>query len=180
MSGFEDFIRDELPLRQVVIKSSGDPTTGDGVIAAIGTYYLDNSNNFKRYEKMGSGNTDWRAVPTTSTTGAVSTDTVQFADDSEITTVSASGISGNQTIDTFSVSSFKSAKYILQATSSDSITCSEILLLVTGQDVQLSHYGILGNSELIDVTATIENNLVSLVVNSQLVVDVTLMRFALS
>lgn len=180
MSGFEDFIRDELPLRQVVIKSSGDPTTGDGVVAAIGTFYLDTNDNFKRYEKIGSGNTQWRAVPTTSATGAVSTDTVQFADESEITTVSAAGLSGEQTIDTFSANSFKAAKYVLQATGSDSITCSEVLLLVTGQDVQLSHYGILGDSTLIDVTATIENDLVSLVIDSQSIVSVTLMRFALN
>lgn len=180
MSGFEDFIRDELPLRQVVIKSSGDPTTGDGVIAAIGTFYLDTNNNFKRYEKIGSGNTDWRAVPTTSSTGAVSTDTVQFADDSEITSITATGVTGSQAVDTFSTTAFKSAKYVLQAISSDSITCSEVLLLVVGENIQISHYGVLGDNTLIDVTASVSNNQVSLIVDTDSTVDVTLMRFAIS
>ena len=84
MGVFEDFIQDELPLRQVVVKAAGNPTTGDGYIAAIGTYYLDTDDSFKRYEKVGSGNTDWRATPTTSSSGAVETEILLLADESTV------------------------------------------------------------------------------------------------
>jgi len=110
----------------------------------------------------------------------VSTDTIQFADDSEMTSITVSGVTGSQAVDTFSTTSFKSAKYVLQATSSNSITCSEVLLLVVGDDVQISHYGVLGDSALIDVTASISNNQVSLIIDTDSTINVTLMRFAIS
>ena len=69
---------------------------------------------------------------------------------------------------------------MLQAISSDSITCSEVLLLIVDEDVQISHYGVLGDNTLIDVTASINNNQVSLIVDTDSTVDVTLMRFAIS
>ena len=52
MSAFEDFIKIELPLRQVLLKDAGDPRIS-GVPAVRGTYYLDTTNNYRRYEKIG-------------------------------------------------------------------------------------------------------------------------------
>jgi hypothetical protein len=180
MGAFEDFIQDELPLRQVVVKAAGDPTTGDGRIAAIGTYYLDTDDSFKRYEKIGSGNNDWRAVPTTSTTGGLSTDSVQFANDSEITTLKIPALSGTQEIDSFSTIDFKSAKYIIRASSSTDIHCSEILLLADDNNVFYTQYGLLGSSTLINFSADISNGVVALSGTSSDSLEVSVYKFLLS
>ena len=67
---FEQFVRDELPLRQITIKGSGNPSIGSGVAATIGTYYLDTADNFKRYVRFGGGMTDWEVVPTAGDIGS--------------------------------------------------------------------------------------------------------------
>lgn len=162
MGVFEDFIQDELPLRQVVVKSAGDPTTGDGYIAAIGTYYLDTDNNFKRYEKIGSGNTDWREVPTTSSSGGVETEAVVFTTDSKISSIKIDDMASTQLIDSFDISDFTSAKYIIRASNDSMIHCSEILLAADSSQVYLTQYGSLGNSTAVTFNANITSNVVGL------------------
>ena len=180
MGAFEDFIQDELPLRQVVVKAAGDPTTGDGYIAAIGTYYLDTDNGFKRYEKFGSGNNDWRATPTTSSSGAVETDSVQFANDSEITTIKLENFTSTQEIDSFDTSNFKSAKYIIRASSATEIHCSEVLLLAGDDAVFLTQYGLLGDSSLISLSADITSGTVGLSGITSDTLEVSVYKFLLS
>ena len=162
MGAFEDFIQDELPLRQVVVKSAGDPTTGDGYIAALGTYYLDTDDNFKRYEKVGSGNTDWRAVPTTSSSGGVETEAVVFTTDSKISTIKIDDMASTQLIDSFDISDFTSAKYIIRASNSSMLHCSEILLAADASQVYLTQYGSLGDSTGITFDANIVSDVVGL------------------
>jgi len=181
MGAFEDFIQDELPLRQVVVKSSGDPTTGSGYIAAIGTYYLDTDNNFKRYEKIGSGNTDWREVPTTSSSGGVQTDEVIFANDSKITTLKIDSLSGTQVLDSFDVNDFKSAKYIIRASNPSTIHCSEILLLTDTTQAYITQYGVLGNTGAITFDASVSSTTVSLSgMTSLSALEVSVYKFLLS
>lgn len=180
MGAFEDFIQDELPLRQVVVKAAGDPTTGSGYIAAIGTYYLDTDDNFKRYEKVGSGNNDWRAVPTTSSSGAVETDSVQFANDSQITTLKLENFTGTQEIDSFNINDFKSAKYIIRASSTTDIHCSEVLLLADDDTVFMTQYGLLGNSNLISLSADINSSSVGLSGVTTDTLEVSVYKFLLS
>lgn len=162
MSQFEDFIRDELPLRQVVIKAAGDPTTGSGVLAAIGTYYLDTDDNFKRYEKFGSGNTDWREVPTGTSTGGVQTDAVTFDNDAKITSVKIDPFSGTQVIDTFDLSDYKSSKYIIRASNDTTIHCTELLLLADSSQALITQYGVLGDTLAVEYDAGVSGTTVSL------------------
>lgn len=68
MSEFEDFIRAELPLRQILYIDAFDPSS-TGKFATIGSYFLDSSDNYKRWEKTGENNTDWTEVGTGSTGG---------------------------------------------------------------------------------------------------------------
>ena len=180
MSQFEDFIRDELPLRQVVIKSAGNPTQGDGVIATLGTYYLDTDDSFKRYEKFGSGNTDWRATPTTSSSGAVSTDAVQFADDSEVTTIKVDSLNGTSELDTFTVTDHTSAKYIINATGSNVSHCSEMLLHVdTNDNVHITQYGVLGDQDIISFDASVSAGAMALSATTTQALDVSVFKFLL-
>lgn len=162
MGAFEDFIQDELPLRQVVVKSAGDPTTGAGYIAAIGTYYLDTDNNFKRYEKSGSGNTDWREVPTGTTTGGVQTDAVTFGNDAKITSVKIDSLSSAQVIDTFDINDYRSSKYIIRASNSDTIHCTELLLLADSTQALITQYGVLGDTTAVEYDAGVTGTTVSL------------------
>lgn len=180
MGAFEDFIQDELPLRQVVVKAAGNPTTGSGYIAAIGTYYLDTDDSFKRYEKIGSGNTDWRATPTTSSSGAVETDSVQFANDSEITTLKIDALSGTGELDSFNINDFKSAKYIIRASGASDIHCSEILLLADSNNVYITQYGVLGDTDLISFSADVSSNTVALSGTSTESLEVSIYKFLLS
>lgn len=60
MGAFEDFVIAELPLRQVLFSFTGDPSTGDGKAASPGTYIWDENNI--RWEKVGTGATDWQKV----------------------------------------------------------------------------------------------------------------------
>lgn len=67
-SQFENFVRTELPLRQVLLQGAGNPATannGAGTIAPIGAYLLDTNDNYKRYVKYGLGSTDWEPVENT-------------------------------------------------------------------------------------------------------------------
>ena len=181
MGAFEDFIQDELPLRQVVVKAAGDPTTGDGYIAAIGTYYLDTDNSFKRYEKIGSGNTDWRASPTTSSSGDVETDAVVFANDSQITTLKIDSLTNTEEIDSFDVADFRSAKYIIRASNDDVLHCSEILLVADDSDVHITQYGVLGNTDAITFEADIDSGTVALSGTTALsALEVSVYKFLLS
>lgn len=181
MSGFEDFIRDELPLRQVVIKQSGDPTTGSGVIAAIGTYYLDTNDNFKRYEKYGSGNTDWREVVTASSGGGVTTDAITFDQgDHKITTTTVDGLSGTQVIDSFSTNDYTAVKYIVHAADTTDATCSELLLLSTSNGLEMTQYGVLGDATLITLDADVSSTTVTLSATTTATsVNVSLYKFLL-
>lgn len=61
---FEDFVRTEMPMRQVTLSDAGPPNQGAGAIATIGSYYLDTSDNYKRYVKTGSANTAWEVAGT--------------------------------------------------------------------------------------------------------------------
>ena len=169
-----------MPLRQVVVKAAGDPTTGDGYLAAIGTYYLDTDNDFKRYEKIGSGNTDWRAVPTSSSSGGVETDSVLFSDDSEITTIKIESLSNTQVVDSFNISDFRSAKYIINAVGANSVHCSEMLLLAKDDEVYLTQYGVLGDTDVISFDADIDNGVVSLSGTSNTTLEVSLYKFSLA
>ena len=181
MGAFEDFIQDELPLRQVVVKSTGDPRTGDGYIAAIGTYYLDTDDSFKRYEKIGSGNTDWREVPTTSSSGGVQTDSVVFANDSKITTLKIANLTGTQEIDTFDVNDFKSAKYIIRASNPSVTHCSEILLLADSNESRITQYGVLGDTGAISFDTDISSDTVGLSGTTALSgLEVSVYKFLLS
>lgn len=179
---FEDFIRDELPLRQVVIKAGGDPTSGSGVIAAIGTYYLDTDNNFKRYEKYGSGNTDWREVVTSSGSGGVTAESITFDQEKyKITTVTVDGLSGTQTVDSFNINDYTVAKYIIKASDSTSITCSELLLVCTTGGVEMTQYGVLGNTSLVSFDAEIVSSIASLsATTDQTNVDLSIYKVLLS
>tara|TARA_B100001123_G_C15115797_1_gene949309 strand:+ start:375 stop:920 length:546 start_codon:yes stop_codon:yes gene_type:complete len=181
MGAFEDFIQDELPLRQVVVKSTGDPRSGDGYIAAIGTYYLDTDDDFKRYEKIGSGNTDWREVPTTSSSGGVQTDEVIFANDSKITTLKIDNMTGTQVLDSFNVNDFKSSKYIIRASNADTIHCSEILLLSSSTNAYITQYGVLGNATAMSYDASVSSSVVSLSGTTTLTgMEVSVYKFLLS
>ena len=162
MGAFEDFIQDELPLRQVVIKASGNPMTGSGYIAAIGTYYLDTNDSFKRYEKTVSGNTDWTAVPTGGSDGGVQTNSVTFANNSQITTLKFETFSGTQEIDSFDLSDFKSAKYIVRASNNTITHCSEILLTADSSNTYITQYGVLGETDAIEFGSSINSTTVSL------------------
>jgi hypothetical protein len=179
MSQFEDFIRDELPLRQVVVKASGDPTTGDGVIAAIGTYYLDTNDNFKRYEKFGSGNTDWREAVASSGDG-VQTDAIIFADNSKITTIQVTSLSGSQTFDTFNTSNHTSSKYIINGVTSTDVFCTEALVTARGDDMYMSQYGTLGKTDMVTLNATINNTQVSIIATTSEPVNLSVYKFMLS
>jgi len=180
MGAFEDFIQDELPLRQVVVKSSGDPTSGDGYIAAIGTYYLDTSNSFKRYEKVGSGNVDWRAVPTSSDTGGVETESINFLGTSKITTSALASQTGDVVLDQFSSDDFKSAKYIVSATGGTTPFSAEVLLLVDGDQVYMTQYGVLGDSDVLTISATVDNTTVTLdAVTDDSSYDISIYKFLL-
>ncbi|MDB4464432.1 hypothetical protein N9033_00010 [bacterium] len=181
MSQFEDFIRDELPLRQVVIKAAGNPTQGDGVIAALGTYLLDTDDGFKRYEKYGSGNTDWRPTPTTSNTGAISTDTVQFTDDSEVTTIKINSLNGTSELDTFTVTDHTTAKYIINASGSSVSHCSEMLLHVdTNDNVHITQYGVLGDKDIISFNASVSTGAMALSATTSQALDISIFKFLLS
>ena len=180
MSQFEDFIRDELPLRQVVVKSAGDPTAGDGVIAAIGTYYLDTDDNFKRYEKFGSGNTDWREVPTGTSSGGVQTDAVTFSNDAKITSAKIDSFNGTQVIDTFSLSNYKSSKYIIRVSNNDTIHCTELLLLADEAQALITQYGVLGNTSAVEYDAGVSGTTVSLSATTSLVgAEMSIYKFLL-
>lgn len=180
MGAFEDFIQDELPLRQVVVKADGNPSTGDGYIAAVGTYYLDTADGFKRYEKFDSGNTDWRVVPTSTSSGALETSTVLFDNDSEISTIKITNFTSTQLVDSFNVSEFQSAKYILRASDSTQSHCSELLLLVNGDRVEVTEYGVLGDSSLISYTADVSNGVVGLSGDTSETLTVSVYKFLLS
>ena len=65
MSEFEDFIRAELPLRQILYIDAYNPSSNNGKFATIGSYFLDSSDSYKRWEKTGESNTDWTEVGTT-------------------------------------------------------------------------------------------------------------------
>lgn len=178
---FEDFIRDELPLRQVVIKAAGDPTTGDGVIAAIGTYYLDTDDSFKRYEKYGSGNTDWREVVTSSGSGGVTAESVTFDEEKyKITTATVDSLSGTQIVDSFNTNNYTVAKYIVKASDSTSITCSELLLVCTASGVEMTQYGVLGNTSLVSFDADVVSSVASIsATTDQTSVDLSIYKFLL-
>lgn len=182
MSVFEDFIRDELPLRQVVIKAGGDPTTGSGVLAAIGTYYLDSDNNFTRYEKYGSGNTDWREVPTGSSTGTgLQTDSITFNSGSSISTVEVTGLSGTLVIDNYNTSNHQSCKYIINAKTSTAVYCTELLVLTDDTDVYMTQYGLLGDTSMLTLNASVNSSTLSLsATTTQTDVDVTMMKMLLT
>lgn len=70
MSGFETFVQNELPNRQVLLVSTGNPGSGSGNYAPIGAYWLDQNDNYKRYVKYGENDTDWEVVPTASDIGS--------------------------------------------------------------------------------------------------------------
>lgn len=181
MSVFESFIQDELPLRQVVIKAAGDPTSGSGVIAAIGTYYLDTNNNFKRYEKFGSGNTDWREVPTSAGTGGgLSTQSITFSDNSQISTIQVAGLSGSQTIDTFDTTSHNSCKYVINGATSSAVFCTEVLITANSTDAYMTQYGTLGATDMLTINASLSSNELSLDVSTnESSVDVSVLKFLL-
>ena len=181
MSVFENFIQDELPLRQVVIKSSGDPSTGSGVIAAIGTYYLDTNNNFKRYEKFGSGNTDWRETPTSAGSGGgLSTQSITFSDNSQISTIQVAGLSGTQTIDTFDTSSHNSCKYVINGMTGTAIFCTEVLVTANSTDAYMTQYGTLGATSMLTINASLSANTLNVDVSTnESSVDVSVLKFLL-
>jgi hypothetical protein len=179
MSQFEDFIRDELPLRQVVIKAAGDPTTGSGVIAAIGTYYLNTDDGFRRYEKYGSGNTDWREVVTSSGDG-VQTDAVIFSDNSKITTIQVASLSGAQTFDTFDTTNHVSSKYIINGVTSTDVFCTEALVTARGSDIHMTQYGTLGNTSMVSLNATLSGSQVNIIATTTESVDLSIYKFMLS
>lgn len=70
MSGFETFVQNELPNRQVLLVSTGNPGAGSGTYAPIGAYWLDSNDSYKRYVKYGENDTDWEIVPTASDIGS--------------------------------------------------------------------------------------------------------------
>lgn len=73
MSGFETFVQNELPNRQVLLVGTGNPGTANsnaGTYAPIGAYWLDSNDSFKRYVKYGENDTDWEIVPTASDIGS--------------------------------------------------------------------------------------------------------------
>ena len=179
MTAFEDFIRDELPLRQVVIKAAGNPTTGDGVIAAIGTYYLDTDDGFKRYEKYGSAHTDWREVVTSGGEAGIETETITFADQSKITTIQVTGLSGTDTIDTFSSTDYTTCKYIINSTDTQTSSCTEVLLLHDYGQLHMTQFATLGDTELVEFNATLSAGDVSLVATSNSSVSLSIYKFLL-
>lgn len=61
-SNFEEFIRQEMPLRQVLLYQPGDPRVAPGYNAVIGAYYLDTTDNYTRYVKLSAGDMDWAPV----------------------------------------------------------------------------------------------------------------------
>ena len=143
-TAFESFVQAELPNRQVLFSGAGNPATV-GVAGTIGTYYLDTSDNYKRYEKTGSGNNDWVAVGSGSTEtvthvlpgGAFAIDTPGAGEEREYLALS-SGVFGGD------------AKY-------DSLNYSHILILpydTTVKKVLLRSAG----SQNDDVTVGIHSN----------------------
>lgn len=178
MSGFEDFIRDELPLRQVTVKSSGDPSIGAGYPAAIGTFYLDTTNSFLRYEKIGVGNNDW--IETAGNEG--SSDIFTFANESTISTTKFVAVSsGTYLADTFSVSDHRSAKYIIHAKGNDTIFCTEILLVASDTQVFTTQYGVLGDVEAVRTQSSLSNGVVSSTITTMVSgLDISMYMFRLS
>ena len=178
MSGFEDFIRDELPLRQVTVKGSGSPIVGSGYLAAIGTFYLDAADNFHRYEKVGPNNTDW--VKTAGNEG--SSDTFTFANNSIISTSKFFAVSsGSYEVDSFQVSDYRSSKYILHAENTDTIYCTEVLLVASNSQVFRTQYGILGDVDSVRFITSISSGVVSASITTTVSgLDISMYKFRLS
>ena len=173
MSAFEDFIKIELPLRQVLLKDAGDPTIS-GVPAVRGTYYLDTSNNYKRYEKTGGANTDWTPVGgnqedaladlTTAVdmlSSAVSNTTVKS--ETQLSTDN-NNLSATQ-IACFDVSEFKSVKYVIHAENNNTFCTFELLVAyhnttTQGSGIQHVAYAALGQSDLTSIETELDGDIV--------------------
>lgn len=56
-------------------------------------------------------------------------------------TAALSTTAANQTVDTFSKTKFRSAKYLVQATTGSAYHCSEVLLLQDGTNTHMTEYG---------------------------------------
>jgi hypothetical protein len=162
MSGFEDFIRVELPLRQVTIKDAGDPRASEGVVATIGTYYLDTNDNFKRYVKTGSGLTDWKPVPTADDIGSIASGSID-------------NLTSSKVVDTYDVNERKSAKYLIEiedtSTGNDmsgSVFFSEVSVVANQTEVAVVEYGqnYTTSEPFVQIQASITNGIVSLHVNN--------------
>jgi hypothetical protein len=164
MSAFEDFIKIELPLRQVLLKNAGDPSVS-GVPAVRGTYYLDTSNNYKRYEKTGGANTDWSPVggnqeselatltATVSALSAAVSNTI-VKTKTQLST-DASNLTATQ-IACFNITTTKSVKYMIHSENSNSFCAFELLVAyhdttTHGAGVQHVAYAALGQSDLTSI-----------------------------
>lgn len=158
MSAFEDFIKIELPLRQVLIKDAGDPTVV-GVPAVRGTYYLDTSNNYTRYEKTGGGNTDW--TPVGGSDGGIKHETNLSTD--------ANNLSAT-VVACFDTTQIKTVKYVIHIENNNSFCAYELLVsyhntIAQGEGVKHVAYAAVGQSDL----ASIETEKVGDVVYVKLV-----------
>lgn len=174
MSAFEDFIKIELPLRQVLIKDAGDPTVS-GVPAVRGTYYLDTSNNYTRYEKTGGGNTDWSLVggaqesdlaQLTTSVNAVSSrlDDVNRQSLTQLSTDAANLTA--TTVACFDITNTKSTKYVMHVENNNTFCTFELLVTyhdTVKQGTGINHvaYAAIGQSDLTSIETTIQGNIVS-------------------
>lgn len=136
MSAFEDFIKIELPLRQVLVTDSFNPSVS-GVPALRGTYFLDSSDNYTRYEKTGSANTAWTPVggaqesDLTSLRSDVATLSARADTTSRQTKTLLSTDSGSLTatmIDCFDILQTKAVKYTIHVENSTSFCTFEMLV----------------------------------------------------
>ena len=90
------------------------------------------------------------------------------------------GVSGADLITNFDTTNFKSAKYIIRASSSTDIHCSEVLLLAGDDTVFLTQYGVLGDSSLLSLSADIVSGTVGLSGVTSDTLEVSVYKFLLS
>lgn len=174
MSAFEDFIKIELPLRQVLIKDAGDPSV-NGQPAVRGTYYLDTTDNYLRYEKTGPANTDWTPIGRTQE-GLIDTLSSQITAlsarvESSIIkrktylSTDANNLSATQ-IACFNSTVVKAVKYNIHVENNDSYCTFELLVTyhdttTHGQGIKHVAYAALGQDDLINIQTSNIGDVVS-------------------
>lgn len=174
MSAFEDFIKIELPLRQVLITDSFNPALS-GTPALRGTYFLDTSDNYRRYEKTGGGNTDWTPIG-----GSTEDEVASLRSDVDALSGQFSGsVVKKQTalstdssnlsstaIACFNTTQVKTVKYVVHVENSNSFCAFELLVTyhntnTQGEGIKHVAYAAVGQTDLTSIETTQNGTIVS-------------------